>query len=288
MAGLNETGEIVGSDGVARGRLDGDRANLVLGGEGAQGDIALLDAQGGQTVHLDGGQGNLTLGGEGAQGDIALLNADGHQTVHIDGGNGNLWLGGEGAQGDITLMNTDGQETIVLDGGEANITLGGGGAQGDLVLLHARDGQTIHLDGGNGNLALGGEGTSGDIAMKLSDGAVAIHIDANDRAISFHGPDGEPTLVLDGEAGRVVVRGAELGADHVFASDYRLAPLAEVADHVATHGHLPGVAPAALMQAQGVDLAALSMTLLAKVEELTLHLIALERRLAALEGGRAG
>jgi hypothetical protein len=42
------------------------------------------------------------------------------------------------------------------------------------------------------------------------------------------------------------------------------------------------------MRAQGVDLAALSMTLLAKVEELTLHLIALERRLAALEGGRTG
>ncbi len=288
MATLNEAGEIAGTDGQVRGRLDGDHANLTLGGGGAEGDIALCDARGGQTVHIDGGQGNLTLGGAGAQGDIALLNADGRQTIHLDGGNGNLWLGGEGAQGDITLMNTDGDETIVLDGGEANVTIGGGGAQGDLVLLNARDAQTVHLDGGNGNLALGGEGAAGDIAMKLADGTVAIHLDANDRAIIFHGPQGEPSLVLDGEGGRVVVRGAELGADHVFAPGYRLAPLAEVAQHVANHGHLPGVAPAASMRAEGVDLAALSMTLLAKVEELTLHLIALEARLAALEGGRGG
>ena len=288
MAGLNDAGDIVGSDGQARGRLDADHANLALGGNGAQGDIALSDAHGRQTVHIDGGNGNLTLGGGGAQGDVALLNADGRQTVHIDGGNGNLWLGGEGHQGDITLMNTDGDETIVLDGGEANVTIGGGGAQGDLALLNAADRQTIHLDGGNGNLALGGEGTAGDIAMRLADGALAIHLDANDRAIRIHGPDGEPALLLDGAGGRILVKGAQLGADHVFAPGYRLAPLAEVADHIAAAGHLPGVAPAAAMQAQGVDLAALSMTLLAKVEELTLHLIALETRLARLEAGQAG
>jgi hypothetical protein len=70
-------------------------------------------------------------------------------------------------------------------------------------------------------------------------------------------------------------------SDYVFADDYRLAPLAEVEAHIKTNKHLPGIPSAAQVAENGVNLGDVQAALLAKVEELTLHLIAQEKNLAA-------
>jgi hypothetical protein len=72
-------------------------------------------------------------------------------------------------------------------------------------------------------------------------------------------------------------------SDYVFAPDYRLAPLSEVKAHIAAAGHLPGIPSAAEVAAKGVSVGDMQVKLLAKVEELTLHLIALEEENAALK-----
>ncbi|EIP98842.1 hypothetical protein OpiT1DRAFT_03312 [Opitutaceae bacterium TAV1] len=69
-------------------------------------------------------------------------------------------------------------------------------------------------------------------------------------------------------------------ADYVFADDYRLAPLSEVEAHIKEHKHLPGVPSASTVSTGGVSLGEMQATLLAKIEELTLHLIAQDRKLA--------
>jgi hypothetical protein len=71
-------------------------------------------------------------------------------------------------------------------------------------------------------------------------------------------------------------------ADYVFADDYRLAPLAEVEEHIRAKKHLPGVPSAAEVAANGVSMGEMQATLLAKVEELTLHLIAQQKEITAL------
>jgi hypothetical protein len=70
-------------------------------------------------------------------------------------------------------------------------------------------------------------------------------------------------------------------ADYVFADDYRLAPLSEVEAHIRAKKHLPGVPSAAEVAASGVSMGEMQATLLAKVEELTLHLIAQEKQMQA-------
>jgi hypothetical protein len=70
-------------------------------------------------------------------------------------------------------------------------------------------------------------------------------------------------------------------ADFVFKPDYRLAPLSEVEAAIKENGHLPGIPSEAEARAHGVDLAAMQVKLLQKVEELTLHLIAHEKSLAS-------
>jgi hypothetical protein len=63
------------------------------------------------------------------------------------------------------------------------------------------------------------------------------------------------------------------GADYVFQPDYRLAPLSEVASYVKEHHHLPDVPSEAEVKQKGVSIGEMQSKLLAKVEELTLHII---------------
>jgi hypothetical protein len=72
-------------------------------------------------------------------------------------------------------------------------------------------------------------------------------------------------------------------SDYVFADHYRLAPLSEVEAHIAEKKHLPGMPSAAEVTENGINLAQVQAALLAKVEELTLHLIAQEKSLRELQ-----
>ncbi len=74
----------------------------------------------------------------------------------------------------------------------------------------------------------------------------------------------------------------------MFADDYRLAPLTEVAAFIDRNGHLPDVPSAAQVAAAGVPLGEMQTRLLQKIEELTLHMIAMDRDLARLRADNAG
>jgi hypothetical protein len=83
------------------------------------------------------------------------------------------------------------------------------------------------------------------------------------------------------DAKEVVVQAAP--ADYVFDSGYRLKPLDEVATYVAANHHLPDVPSAADMKQNGVGIAEMQGKLLAKIEELTLHMIEEKKRSDRLE-----
>ena len=69
------------------------------------------------------------------------------------------------------------------------------------------------------------------------------------------------------------------GADFVFEDSYKLMPLNELEKFVKQNKHLPEIAPAKEMQAKGSDLGGLSVQLLQKIEELTLHAIEQNKKL---------
>lgn len=81
-------------------------------------------------------------------------------------------------------------------------------------------------------------------------------------------------------ANKVVVN--TTGADYVFDSSYNLMPLDEVESFIKTNHHLPQIAPAADMQANGIDLGNNQTKLLQKTEELTLYLIEQNRKIQQL------
>ncbi|HEX8576406.1 MAG TPA: hypothetical protein VF677_08940, partial [Flavobacterium sp.] len=69
------------------------------------------------------------------------------------------------------------------------------------------------------------------------------------------------------------------GADFVFEDGYKLMPLNELEKFVKQNKHLPEIAPAKEMQEKGSDLGGLSVQLLQKIEELTLHVIEQNKKL---------
>ena len=81
---------------------------------------------------------------------------------------------------------------------------------------------------------------------------------------------------------RVDVTGA-LAPDYVFEKDYELPSLTEVHAYIKLHKHLPEVPSAMEMEEQGLELKAMNLLLLKKVEELTLHAISQEQKIDALE-----
>ena len=72
-------------------------------------------------------------------------------------------------------------------------------------------------------------------------------------------------------------------SDYVFSPEYRLKPLREVAAYIDQNHHLPDIPSEAEVKEKGVSLGDMQSKLLAKIEELTLHMIEAERRNDRLE-----
>jgi hypothetical protein len=85
----------------------------------------------------------------------------------------------------------------------------------------------------------------------------------------------------NGRFNQVVVNTS--GADYVFDPGYQLPALRDLESFLIKEHHLPGIAPAAQMQEEGISLGDNQTRLLAKIEELTLYLIEENKRSAALQ-----
>lgn len=72
-------------------------------------------------------------------------------------------------------------------------------------------------------------------------------------------------------------------ADYVFEEDYRLKPLKELESYINANKRLPDVPTTNEIVESGIDLAKMNIILLKKVEELTLHLIDLNKKINSLE-----
>ncbi|MGA6119369.1 hypothetical protein [Sphingobacterium anhuiense] len=71
--------------------------------------------------------------------------------------------------------------------------------------------------------------------------------------------------------------------DYVFDPSYQLPKLTAIEDYVKKHRHLPEIPSAAEIQKEGVDLTQMNLSLLKKVEELTLNLIEKEKEIEKLK-----
>lgn len=74
--------------------------------------------------------------------------------------------------------------------------------------------------------------------------------------------------------------------DYVFGEGYKLMSLGETEQYIKENGHLPGVPSAQKVEEEGLSLGEMNARLMQKVEELTLHVIELQKQIDELKGGR--
>ena len=169
---------------------------------------------------------------------------------------------------------TDGTDVTLASGGELVL----GPTTGANIAMDGNEIQT-RSNGAVSSLFMQSEG--GDVLLIPNEmGQVGIGVTS-----AANMPSNDYLLAVDGkiisEEVRVEVSGS--WPDYVFDKNYVLTPLYELEDHIATHGHLPGIPTASQVEADGILLGEMQRALLEKVEELTLHVIALQKEIDQLK-----
>lgn len=77
-----------------------------------------------------------------------------------------------------------------------------------------------------------------------------------------------------------------MAPDYVFEENYKLLSLQNLKEYIQQNKHLPEVPSAQEMEENGINLKMMNLLLLKKVEELTLHLIELEKQVNELKKGK--
>lgn len=71
--------------------------------------------------------------------------------------------------------------------------------------------------------------------------------------------------------------------DYVFADNYKLRGLYDVADYIKTNKHLPGIPSAAEIEKDGISVGDMQKRMMEKIEELTLYIIHQQKEIDALK-----
>jgi hypothetical protein len=164
-----------------------------------------------------------------------------------------------------TSDNVDVNSTIEINSTWARLFLLTSGA-GALVTLSQDGGGNGILDAatGAGQIILSTQGT-GRVNV-LQNGNVGIGTSSPQHLLHVAGTIGAEEVVVSSS-----------GADYVFDPGYQLAPMSEVDEYIRQNHHLPGIPSASEMQQKGASVGDMQAKLLAKIEELTLHMIQAEK-----------
>jgi hypothetical protein len=139
----------------------------------------------------------------------------------------------------------------------------------------------------NGNWAMGYNANTGDdfsISTTYNntqyDGVLHISNSTRNVGIGTTTP-GSFKLAVNGKiwTQEVNVAMTNPGPDYVFEKDYELLSLTELENYINQNKHLPEIPSANEMEKDGLNLKEMNLILLKKVEELTLHLIEMNKKL---------
>jgi hypothetical protein len=161
-----------------------------------------------------------------------------------------------------------------------------------LSRLHVASGDDASLTS-NGFMMLGSE-TGGNIVIDNNEviarnnGAVSTLFLQNNGGPVQIGSTGVPTGYLLSVAGKAIcteLRVQLTGAwpDYVFDSKYKLPSFDKLRQYINENKHLPNIPAAKDIEKSGMDVGDMQRRMMEKIEELTLYVLELEKKVSALE-----
>ena len=157
----------------------------------------------------------------------------------------------------------------------------------DVLAKLAVTGSSVRIYGGtDGGNTSGIYVTDGVGAYKLYATSAGNAYFAGNVGIGTTNP--QHPLHVAGTIGAEEMIVSSTGADYVFNPGYRLAPLTEIAAYINENHHLPDIPSASEVREKGASVGEMQAKLLAKIEELTLHMIQAEERNNRLEQQNRG
>lgn len=186
-------------------------------------------------------------------GDFAnnILNFNGDVGIGTANPTHKLHIVNNGAAAAVRLQQSGGQATDFFSAnGDAGIF-----SYGTKPIVFSTTGVArMHITGNNGNVGIG---------TAAPDAKLAVNGDIHTREV------------------RVDLNGA-VAPDYVFEPDYSLRTLTEIETYIKANKHLPEIPSAAEMEENGINLKEMNLKLLQKIEELTLYVIALDKKIVKL------
>ena len=227
---------------------------------------------------------NLYFGSVDAAVNNLFFNLNGQNRLTINGSDGKI---GIGTTSPNEKLEVDGNILLTTDPANSSNNLSHSTSLRLMSSGYASDGRARYQNWKIQAVARSTWG-SGDIAFfSNTDGAgynerFRIMNDGN-VGVGTSNPDSKLTVKGNIHAQEVKVDLSVPGPDYVFKEGYDLKSLKEIQDYIQEHGHLPNIPSAKEMEANGVQLGEMNMKLLEKIEELTLYILAQERRLKRME-----
>ncbi len=138
----------------------------------------------------------------------------------------------------------------------------------------------------------------GDLILKTSDQTRKIKLATNSTAqrAMVHGWNDDLLINFDGDfEGGVKIMGRGLAVkevcvntsiawcDYVFEPNYHLMPLNQLQSFIQKNKHLPEIPTSAEVEKEGISLSKMVTLQMKKIEEMTLYILELEKRLKVLE-----
>jgi len=137
-----------------------------------------------------------------------------------------------------------------------------------------------------GNVGIGSGLTEPTAKLQISTTSTNV----NDKLFLIEGTGGSKLLVTnDGKTYTNEVN-VKMGSfpDYVFEKSYSLPSLDEVREYISQNKRLPNMPSATEVAEKGADLGEMNRLLVEKVEQLTLYILELEKRISQVEGNKTG
>ncbi len=136
----------------------------------------------------------------------------------------------------------------------------------------------IHSSGTNAILVFGNNGMDVMSVSPLNNGTVII---GNGAGVTQAAAGYKLSVHGKAVCTELMVKSVAAWPDYVFNEDYKLMPLAEVDGFIRKNKHLPNIPNAATIEKDGLLVGEMQKKLVEKIEELTLYIIAQQKRLDA-------